>query len=320
MSTANVVPETFELTGDDARRTLARARITRLAKDSAIRFRWADGFSHSRALAFQTVLTLIPAVVVAVGFSTLIHQPAVSATINRVIESLVPGSAADVFRVAANQGSSNAAVYSGRRALAVGAVVMLFSAATTFAQIERGANRIYGVEKDRPSVRKYCVATLMAVTSGAVLATGFVLIALGRGLNDSIGWNAGAAVVAVGRWPVGAALLIAGCAMIFRFSPRRRQPSTSWLAFGAAVSVLVTLLVSIGLAFYLNYSSSFGETYGPLAGFMGVMLWSYLNAIGLFLGLAFAAQLEAFRAGESAPQSEEKVQASEPELAGSGSR
>ena len=318
MSTANVVPETFALKGGDARRTQSRARIALVLNDSVARFRWADGFSHARALAFQTVLTLLPGVIVAVGFATVVHQQALSDTIVRVLDSLAPGPTADVLREAAQQGSSNAGADSGRRALVIGALVMLVSAATTFGQIERGANRIYGVEKDRPSLRKYGVATLMAMTSGAVLAGAFVLVAFGHEVGDGIRWKGGASAVAIGRWPVGALLLAAGYALIFCFSPRRRQPSPTWLVFGAALSVLVTFLATVGLAQYLNLSSSFGEMYGPLAGFMGVMLWSYLNAIGLFLGLAFAAQLEAFRAGEAEPQSEEKVQSSEPELVASG--
>jgi len=80
-----------------------------------------------------------------------------------------------------------------------------------------------------------------------------------------------------------------------------------------ALSVILTLITSAGLAFYLNFSGNFGDTYGPLAGFMGAMLWAYLTAIALFLGLAFAAQLEAVRAGEAEPQSVEKVEQTEPD-------
>ena len=48
-------------------------------------------------------------------------------------------------------------------------------------------------------------------------------------------------------------------------------------------------------------SQGFGETYGPLAGVIGLLLWTLLTALALFLGLAVAAQLEAVRAGRPAP-------------------
>ena len=67
------------------------------------------------------------------------------------------------------------------------------------------------------------------------------------------------------------------------------------------------------LTLYLNASEGFGETYGALAGFMGVLLWAYGTSIAMFYGLACAAQLEAFRAGVAAPRDEAKVSESEPD-------
>jgi uncharacterized BrkB/YihY/UPF0761 family membrane protein len=61
------------------------------------------------------------------------------------------------------------------------------------------------------------------------------------------------------------------------------------------------LVVSIGLSLFLNASTTFGQTYGPLAGFIGVMLWAFLSSIVVFYGLAVAAQLEAVRAGVLSP-------------------
>ena len=71
---------------------------------------------------------------------------------------------------------------------------------------------------------------------------------------------------------------------------------------GAGVSVLGVLVVSLALHFYLHASKGLGGTYGPLAGFIGVLLWALLSSIALFYGLAFAAQLEAFRAGVAEPR------------------
>src|SRR3712207_7696459 len=54
------VPTTTELEGDDALETLRETGIRQLIADAIKRFRYADGFSHSRALAFQFTLTLLP--------------------------------------------------------------------------------------------------------------------------------------------------------------------------------------------------------------------------------------------------------------------
>ena len=50
----------------------------------------------------------------------------------------------------------------------------------------------------------------------------------------------------------------------------------------------------------IGATDNFGATYGSLAGTIAVLLWMLLTSLALFLGLAFAAQLEAVRAGVTA--------------------
>jgi YihY family inner membrane protein len=312
MSTANVVPETWELTGDDARRTLRETGIRTVLADGARRFRWADGFSHSRALAFQIVLSFVPAVLVAAGIAVLTDEDGVRRSILGTIQAIVPGPAGEVFQQAAEHGAEHADTVGGPAGFTAAALAMLVSAATAFGQIERGANRIYGVERDRPMLRKYGVAALMTCSAGLLLVVGFVLLAVGRELTDTLADSPWRLVWSIGRWPLGVLALIAGETIVFRVSPKRRQPGFTWLAFGAAIAAAANVLASLVLSKYLAESGEFDDVYGPVAGLLGVMIWAYLLSIGLFYGVATAAQLEAIRAGRAAPQSEEKVVDSEP--------
>jgi uncharacterized BrkB/YihY/UPF0761 family membrane protein len=104
------------------------------------------------------------------------------------------------------------------------------------------------------------------------------------------------------RWPIGIALDLMAITVLFRWAPRRRQPGSSWMALGAGLALLLWLAFTGMLALYLNTSTSFGQVYGPLTGIIALLLWSQLSAIALLLGLAFAAQLEAARAGVPAPK------------------
>ena len=74
---------------------------------------------------------------------------------------------------------------------------------------------------------------------------------------------------------------------------------------GALLSVVLVLIVTIALGAIFELSSSLGQTYGPLAGFVALLLWTYLTAIALLYGVAVAAQLEAVRAGSPAPRKAE---------------
>ena len=97
---------------------------------------------------------------------------------------------------------------------------------------------------------------------------------------------------------------LAAIALLFEYAPRRRQPEASWLAFGAAASALLWLVFMGVLVVYLEATNSFGATYGPIAGTIGVLLWTFLSAVALFGGLSVAAQLEAVRAGVTNPRVE----------------
>lgn len=305
MSTAEHVPETVgvedALDAEDAWRTVRSVGPTRLAKDAFGRLRSADGFSHSRALAFQIVLALLPGVIVAVGLAVVLHSSAIADAIRRTIDSMAPGPAGDLFRTAFEQGG-DAGERSGRNALLAGGVALLVSATTAFGQMERAANRIYGVERDRPPLRKYGRALVLALTAGVLLALSFIAIAIGNDTAAGLEDNWLGDVWPVVRWPLGIAVLAAATALVFKASPRRQQPEFSWLAVGATISVVLSFVVSIALHVYLNASESFGETYGPLAGIIGVMLWAYLGSIATLLGLAVAAQMEFERSRRRVPK------------------
>jgi YihY family inner membrane protein len=304
VTTASAVPATRdELEGDDAVEALRVVGRRRLAADAITRFRAADGFSHSRALAFQLTLTLLPALIAVIGLAAAVDADGFSNAVRAAIESVAPGAAGEILTDALRQGNASARSESGETALAGGFAAALVAGTAAMAQVERGANRLYGVERDRPFLRKYLVALGLALTAGVALFLAVVVLVMGAAVRDAIGlrdevdtaWR-------VLRWPVGLTLVVCSVALLFEIAPRRRQPEPSWLAVGAAVSATLWLVFMVLLAVYFEVAGSFGATYGPLAGTIGVLLWTFATAVALFLGLAFAAQLEAVRAGVVGPQ------------------
>ena len=306
MSTATAVPQTRdELEGDEALETLRQTGLRRLAIDSVTRFRAADGFSHSRALGFQFTLTLLPALIAVVGLAEALDQETFRRVVQATINAIAPGAVGDLLTEALRQGSTSARRESGETALAAGLAAAIAAGTAAMAQVERGANRIYGTERDRPFVRKYFTALLLAFSAGLFGLLSAVLLVGGSAIRDALGRSESFdAVWTIARWPVGLALAIASVSLLFEHSPRRSQPEASWLAFGAAVAAGLWLVFMAVLAGYISATDSFGATYGPLAGTIGVLLWSFLSSVALFVGLSFAAQLEAVRAGRFEPRVE----------------
>ncbi|MEV7415253.1 YihY/virulence factor BrkB family protein [Streptomyces sp. NPDC089919] len=305
-----VVPAGLEVEGEELSAEEAVAALRRyggwsLVRDSFVRFRYADGFSHSRALALQTVLAIVPLAIALIGLSGVLHTEAVGRIAELTIRRLASGPSQEVVGDALEQ-SRRAPGDGSQVALWLGLLFSVVNVTTALCQVERGANRIYGTERDRPFLAKYSRGLVMSVLAGLPLGLGFAVTVLGAQVSRAVAevYHLGPGTVRAWdllRWPVGVLLALLATSAIFRLSPRRSQPGYTWLAFGAGVYLVLWLLATWGLSLYVGASGSFTSVYGPLSAFVSLLLWSYLTSMALFLGLAFAAQLEAVRAGVRQP-------------------
>lgn len=324
MSSVRAVPETESMTGeglsaDDAWHTVRRYGLRHLLSAGFVRFRYGDGFSHARAFGLQLALATVPLVIAGAGLATAIGAESFSEVVARTVVAVTPVSSDELVRqsvegTAAPVGpgadqDDPADERSDRSEIVVvlGLLTAYAAATSAFAQLERGANRIYGTERDRPVMRKYVRAAVLTATAGSAMAAGLMLIVAGEPFGEAMEqvyrWgDAAEEVWDVLRWPVGLAALVVAVTALLRFAPRRRQPGLSWLAVGATVTVLAWMAGSGLLALYVAVAGTFGETYGPLTAVMALLLWANVTGVALLAGVALAAQLEAVRAGQDDPR------------------
>jgi YihY family inner membrane protein len=304
-----------ELSGDDARATLRRTGLRRLGRDTFRRFRYGDGFTSARALGYQFVLGFIPLVIATVALSSTMKAEKPAQALRDTLLTLNPGGSSDAvgrtLRNAAAQGSGDQLVF------VVGLVTAAVALVASMGQIERGANRIYGVERDRSTLPKYLRATVLGLVAGIPAMIGFLLLVAGGTAIDvfsrAYGWSdTVTSALQVARWPLGALLGLLAITVIFRWAPRRRQPAMSWMAFGAGGALVLWLGFTGLLALYINSSPSFGRVYGALTGVFALLLWAQLTATAQLLGIAAAAQLEAIRSGQPQPVMPDPERAARP--------
>jgi YihY family inner membrane protein len=310
MSSTGQVPETRllgegELSADHAWRTLRRYGSWQLLRDGLVRFRSGDGFSHARALGLQLCLAAVPLLIALNGLATKLGDPHRGGrVVADTVLALTPGASESlVSQLLTDPGRTRDL---SQVALALGLLTAVVALTGAAGQIERGANRIYGIDQDRPALQKYLRALVLTVVAGLPALVSFLLLVAGGAIGASMQrwyhWS-GAGVLAwnIARWPVTVGLTVVTVSLLFRYAPRRRQPGLSWLMVGAGLATVLWWLVSLLLAAYAAKSSEFGATYGPLTGVIALLLWANLTGIALFLGVAFAAQLEARRVEESGP-------------------
>jgi YihY family inner membrane protein len=302
MSTASAVPETYHLGGIDAKQTLKHVGWGRLLKDSITRFRTADGFSTTRALAHGAVLTAFPAFIAIVGIASALDLGGFRQVVQGTIERLAPGQSDQLLRSAFRQGSQG----SGGTALIGGIIGFLISGMFAMTLLERGFNRVYGMVRDRKLWKKLLVGLTVNVSAGILFGIAFLVLAAGDGIRQGL-ISAGVSdsvstAFSLARWPVGLLLVFAALTLVYKVSPNRRQPSIAWLQTGTVMATLLWVGLTALLAWYYSVNDSLGTTYGPLLGIIALLTWAYASAFAVFMGAAFAAQLEAVRAGVPGPR------------------
>lgn len=304
MTVVAPVPETRgmsgdELTADDAWTLLRTTGWWRLVRDSFLRMRDADGFAYARAVGFQVSLAIVPLAVALLGVSRLVGG-APGRVVDLTVRGVTPGASDKLL-----QGAASGSPGGGTFAVLVGLVGCVVALTGAMAEIERGANRVYGSQVDRDTWPRYGRAVALALAAGVPSLVGWFLMVGGAAVGDALHgvyrWGAVAEQAwDIGRWPAGLLLAVAGISVLFERAPRRRQPTVQWLAFGGAVTVGLWAAFTVLLAVYVERSSVLGETYGPLTGVLALLLWAYGSSVALFLGLAFAAQMEALHVGRTA--------------------
>src|SRR5919112_5669588 len=223
MTTARTVPVTTEMDGDeldyeDAWRAARRVGLRRLVVDSFVRFRYADGFTNSRALALQSALAVVPFLLALSGLAADIDQERPSRVLAGTIQAVAPGAGEQDALAGAVTGDASAEE-AGEIALSFGVAFALLSMTTAMAQVERGLNRIYGIRRDRRAVAKYGRAAVMTAVLAGPLGLGFLVLVAGGAFADQMvatyGWSEEAVLTwNATRWPLGVVAVVVAIAMV----------------------------------------------------------------------------------------------------------
>ncbi len=97
----------------------------------------------------------------------------------------------------------------------------------------------------------------------------------------------------MGRWPLVALVLFIALLVLYRYGPSRQAPNWRWLVTGAVAAVVVWLIGSALLSWYLSNFANYTATYGSLGAAIGLMTWMWMSAIIVLVGAELNSEIEA---------------------------
>ena len=266
------------------------ARLWGLLKDTFTAWSNDKVPRHGAALAYYTVFSLVPLLVVIIGMIGLIFgQEAVQGYVVQQLATLVGPQSADAIKdmiQRANQPTT------GIVATVVAVATLLFGASGVFGQLQDSLNAIWGVEpKEGRGMWGYVKDRFLSFA--ALLGTAFLLL---------VSLVLSAALAAFGKWFGGwlpapefvlqllesfiSFTVITGLfAMIFKVLPDARMAwSDVWV--GAALTALLFTLGKSAIGLYLG-KSDVGSAYGAAGSLVILLVWVYYSAQILLFGAEF---------------------------------
>jgi membrane protein len=248
-----------------------------------------NAFIHAGALAFYTLFSMAPILVVAVGIAGAVFGE--EAARGEVMARLATYVGAEAARVIERALADARPTVAGVLPTVAGALVVVAGATTVFAQLQVSLNRIWGVapHPHRSSImlflRSRALSALVVLAIGILLLGLLVLNVAFVAVVNRLGWGAESAVLATAaEMLLSVAVLTALFAVLFRVLP---QVELSWrdVGVGAAVTALLFVVGRLAIAMYLARTAP-ASAFGAAGALALILLWVYYSALIFFFGAA----------------------------------
>ena len=275
-----------------------------LLKDTAAHWMEDNALRLSAALAYYSIFSIAPLLVLAVGLAGWLLGPdAVSGRLSEELRGLVGNEAAKAMQAMIQSASKPS---QSLAATIVGLVTLLLGASGVFGQLKDALNTIWEVRPKpglgiRGFVRERLLSFSMVLVIGFLLLISCLLTTLLKVFSQWI-----EAILQLPSWLWGGAGLLASFAivtllfaLIFKVLP---DVKIAWkhVWIGAATTGLFFELGKFGLAFYLAQEST-TSSFGSAGSVVLVLLWVYYASCILLFGAEFTKVYAAAHGGKLQP-------------------
>lgn len=261
-----------------------------------------DVLNRAAILSFYFLLALFPLLLFLIALLGSFADTGTELRHNLLtyLRAIVPVSASDLINTTVDEISQNS---SGGK-LSFGLVTSLWFASSGMGAIIEGLNIAYDVKETRAWWKRTLLAIALTIALAVLIITALALMFYGsriaEGIANHYGFGAAfAAVWTILRWLFVLVFVFLAFQLIYYFAPDLHEQQQRWLTPGAAVGVILWLLVSFLFGSYLNFYNTYSVVYGSLGAVIILLLWFYLTGVTILVGGEVNALIEqaASRAG-----------------------
>ena len=265
------------------------AEIWEMLKATVLSFINDDALSRGAAIAFYTVTSIAPVLLIVVAIAGLAFgHDAAQNSISRELGDLMGQQAAEVLQSVLISAANKS---SGIVATIIGIATLIATASGVFGEMQAALNVMWKAKPLDTTISRLLRARIVSL--GLVAALGFFLVvslAVSAGLTavggylDSVS-PTGKLVLPAINFVVSLALLAVLFAAIYKVLPDRQLQWRDVMIGAIVTSLLFTIGKSL-IGWYIG-SSAIASSYGAAGGLIVLLLWVYYSAQTFLLGAEF---------------------------------
>ena len=288
---------------DSSRSTGERPSLLPALKLAFKNFREHNMTDRGASLTYYLVMSLFPALLVAVSLLGLFGQQSLVTDATKYLQDAgAPESVTNIVNSAlgsiVNSSSSKALL-----PLIIGVVLGLNSASGAYGAAGRSLNVAFGEPEERGMIKKKGTQIFFTLVVILLSLIALVCVLVGGGLATDIFGAIGLGDTAgeiwrYARWIVALLVVMLTFGIIYAFAPDIPKEKFRFISPGAVLAVILWIVASIAFFFYVSNFSNYNATYGAFAGAVIFLLWLYVTSLAFLLGGEFNAVYERFERGK----------------------
>jgi membrane protein len=241
-----------------------------------------DASTMGAALAFYTVFSVAPILIIAIGVIGLaVGADTVRAELLPQMQSLFGDAGATAVQTLL---SSANYLGNSRMATAVGSVTLLIGASSVFVELQNSLDRIWGIPKRNRARGVWRILRTRFLSLGLVLGVGFLLMVslLGSALLAALGAWFGSflgqlrILIFIVEQALSLGVSTVLFALVYKYIPQERLHwNDVWV--GGLVTAIFFNIGKVAIGYYLA-KSAFASVYGAAGSLLVFFLWAFYSA------------------------------------------
>jgi membrane protein len=265
--------------------------LARIVAQSGAAWLEHDASTMGAALAFYTVFSIAPILIIAISVvSVVVQGDTLRVDLLSQAQNLLGPSGGNAVKELLG---SAELLGNSRYATSIGVLTLLFGASSVFVELQNSLDRIWEIPKRKRMSGLWRILRARFLSLGLVLGVGFLLmvslvvstlmVAFGAWLSSLLGhWQTTLLIIDVLLTLSISAVVFA---LLFKYVPQEKLAWTDvWI--GGAVTAVLFSIGKFAIGYYLG-KSAFSSIYGIVGSFLVLLLWCYYTAQIFLFGAEF---------------------------------